>query len=237
MAARSRWFGRLIALALIGCIVAGSSGCGYLKNMRDDFADCFILGAGIVTPVAPGDPDNMAVGFLPPSFGVYVEATEFMHLGAIYKASADIEWDRRGMGVLVDQRAKAGIGPLHYVNITQIPLWVNAYKVEGNQMDGWRKHMRALQDPVFHRPAKELIFDSPLAEPFLYKGWQDWETFSVEIAIPEPFILHSGFNVRVGVDPSQIFDFALGILCIDLYDDNAYRFGGKLQHPLEEPQP
>ena len=233
MAASPRWFVRLTTLALLGCVLGASSGCGYLKNLRDDFADCFILGAGVVTPVVPGSSGNKAVGLLPPSLGVYLEATEFLHLGALWKASADLEWDRRGVGVLVDQRTKVGIGPLHYVNVEQTPLVVNAYKDDDNQMDGWRKHMNDLKDPVFGRPAKVLIFDSPMPEPFLQRGWQDWEVFSIEVAIPEPFILHSGVNVRVGCDPSQMFDFVLGIFCIDLYDDNAYTFGGSLQHEIK----
>ena len=236
MAARSRCFGRLVAVALLGSVLSAASGCGYLKNLRDDFNDCFILGAGIVTPVAPTSGGNQAVGPLPPSIGIYAEATEFLHLGALYKASADLEWDRRGMSIVADERAKIGLGPLHYVNVTQKPIIANAYKVEGNQMDGWRQHMRSLTDPVFSRPAKELIFESPLPEPFLQRGWQDWEVISLEVAIPEPFLLHSGLNVRAGVDPSQIFDFVLGIFCIDLYDDNAFTFGGDLQFPVEQKQ-
>ena len=222
-------------VTLIGLAVAGGSGCGYLKNVRDDALDCFILGAGVVPPVAPMEGENKAMGFLPPSLGIYLEATEFFHLGGLFKASADLEWDRRGMGVMLDRRLKAGIGPLHYESIWQKPIWANAYKdaEEANQMDGWREHMRNLRDPVFNKPAKELIFQDRLDEGkwWLAKGWQDWETFSVEIAIPEPFILHSGFNFRAGFDPSQVLDFVLGLVTIDLYDDDAYcPFTGKLQH-------
>ena len=58
--------------------------------------------------------------------------------------------------------------------------------------------------------------------PWLSQGWQDWETISIEVAIPEPFILHSGFYARVGVDPSQVFDLFLGLFGLDLYGDAAY---------------
>ncbi len=221
-----------LMVALLGCVVVWATGCGYLKNTRDDFKDCFILGAGVVVPVVPGEDENIAVGLLPPSLGIYLEATEFFHLGGIYKVSGDLEWDRRACGIVVDKRTKVGIGPLHYVDVEQWPIWVNDYKSEGNKMDGWREYMRDFKDPVFGRPAKELIFEKKYgALPFLHRGWQDWEVFSLEIAIPEPFILHSGFNVRAGVDPSQMFDFVLGVFCLDLYDDNAYRFFGALQHP------
>jgi hypothetical protein len=217
-------------LTLIASSVLAASGCGYLKNVRDDGLDCVILGVGYTPPVAPGDPDNRAVGFLPPSIGLYLEATEFLHLGGIYKASGDLEWDRRALGAVVDVRGKAGIGPLHYQMVRQSVGCGNAYKTEGNQMDGWREHMRNLRDPIFQRPAKELVFRSHYGLPFLHRGWQDWEVIGFELAIPEPFILHSGFNVRAGVDPSQVVDFVLGFLCIDYYDDNAFRLGGELQH-------
>ena len=229
MEARSRWFDGWVAIALVACVLGGSSGCGYLKNLRDDAADCFMFGAGVVVPVVPTEEGTRAIGFLPPSIGAYVEITEFCHLGALYKYSGDLEWDRRGMGVVVDQRGKVGLGPFHYVQINQQPVWVNAYKCEGNQMDGWREHMRGLTDPVSARPAKELIFDSDLGQPFLYRGWQDWETISVEIAVPEPFILHSGFNVRAGFDPSQVLDLLLGVFTIDMYDDSAFELSGGLR--------
>lgn len=233
MTARLQSVRSWMLVALIGVAVAGSSGCGYLKNVRDDAMDCFMFGVGVVPPVVPGKEGNQAVGFLPPSLGLYVQVTDFFHFGALYKASADLEWDRRGAGVLIDQRSKIGFGPLHRVRIKQTPICVNAYKDEGNQMDGWREHMRNLRDPVFDAPAKELIFRDMKPQPFLANGWQDWEMISVEIAIPEPFILHSGFNVRAGIDPSQILDFALGLVGIDLYDDNAYRLWGELQFPPE----
>ena len=217
-------------VVLIGCVVTGVSGCGYLKNVRDDAMDCFILGAGVVVPVVPGEEENRAVGFLPPSVGVYLEATEFFHLGALFKASADVEWDRRAVGVVVDRRVKAGLGPLHHIDVRQTPILTNAYKTDGNQMDGWREHMHRLRDPVFDKPAKQLVFDGPPRTSWLHRGWQSWEVFALEVAIPEPFILHSGFNVRAGFDLSEVFDFALGLVGVDLYDDNAYTFGGELQH-------
>ena len=223
----------VLVLALLGAILIGASGCGYVKNLRDDTMDCFILGAGVVPPVVPtGDGDTEAVGFLPPSIGLYVQATDFMHLGGLWKISGDVEMDRRGLQTCVDQRAKVGLGPLHYIQRKQTPLSANAYKVEGNQMDGWREHMRELKDPIFNERAKKLIYRSTYAQLFLHRGWQDWEMFSVEVAIPEPFILHSGLNLRLGFDPSQVFDLVLGIFTIDLYDDNAFELNGDLQHPV-----
>ncbi|MBT4821295.1 MAG: hypothetical protein HON70_36635, partial [Lentisphaerae bacterium] len=60
--------------------------------------------------------------------------------------------------------------------------------------------------------------------------WQDWETISAEIAFPEPFILHSGFYLRAGFDPSQIFDLALSVIGLDLYQDAAYTWCGDYKY-------
>ena len=123
-----------------------------------------------------------------------------------------------------------GVG-LTYTNIEQEPIIANDYKRRGNDLDGWRKHMRRLRDPIFDRPGKQLIYDKRVRDDkwWLHRGWQDWEMLSVEVAIPEPFILHSGINVKLGFDPSQIFDLALGLFGLDLYSDNAYRFNGDLR--------
>jgi len=239
---RSRWGavqGRLV-LAVLAALVISSAGCGYLKNVRDDFLDIGTAAVGIVTPVVPTDSGPRAVGFIPPAFGAYVQATDFLHLGFIYSATGDLAWDRRGYGVLVDVRRKFGIGPIHDVYIKQIPVAANAYKRPGSEMAGWQTHMDNLKDAVFGASAKTMIFkpqtwalDSYGVEgsswqslPWLSHGWQDWEMVSAEIAIPEPFILHSGIYARVGIDPSQIFDFVLGVFCIDLYGDAAYNFDG-----------
>ncbi|MEF8788306.1 MAG: hypothetical protein V5A84_04485, partial [Planctomycetota bacterium] len=152
------------------------------------------------------------------------------HLGARAKASGDAEWDRRGLGLMADDRVKLGLGPLHWGHINQQPYWVNAYKKEGNKLDAWRKHMRQLEDPLFGAAGKELIFRERYNDQrFMEKGWQDWETFSLEVGIPEPFITHMGFYARAGVDPSQVFDFALSLFTIDLYGDAAYNFDGSLR--------
>lgn len=245
MAARRGLVRATLVLAVAVGIMFSATGCGYLKNVRDDLMDCGTLAIGVVPPVVPTSEGTQAVGFLPPSIGVYAEFTELCHFGILCKATGDLEWDRRGAGVTVDVRRKFGLGPLHHVFIEQTPVLANAYKTPDNEMDGWREHMRELSDPVFDSPAKIMIFEPivPEAEPpypegeparrlpYLSRGWQDWEFISLEVAIPEPFILHSGFYVRVGVDPSQIVDLALSLLCIDMYDDAAYEpWSGDLKY-------
>ncbi len=238
----SKAYVRWVALPMVLALVAlSTTGCGYLKNLRDDVLDVGTLAVGFVPAVVPGPDGPQAIGFLPPAFGVYAQATELLHLGFIYKATGDLEWDRRGYGVVVDRRTKFGVGPFHYEVIRQTPIAVNDYKTTGNELDGWRRHMDGLTDPITKSPAKTLIYEpvegvytgrgeDPVHLPYLARGWQDWEMFSLEVAVPEPFILHSGFYARVGFDPSQIFDLALSVFCIDFYGDAAYTFSGEPKH-------
>jgi hypothetical protein len=233
----------VVLLALVCGLFLPAAGCGYVKNLRDDFLDCGTMAVGIVTPIAPSEEGPKAMGFLPPAIGVYVEATSLFHLGALYKATGDLEWDRRGYGVMGDYRRKFGFGPIHDVCIWQHPYAANAYKTPDSMMEPWQEHMDGLRDPLFKSSAKTMIFKPEKFDlygldeaseweslPWLYRGWQDWEMISVEVAIPEPFILHSGFYFRVGVDPSQFFDLFLGIFGIDLYHDAAFNFNGSLKH-------
>jgi hypothetical protein len=231
--------------------VFASASCGYLRNVRDDFLDIGTLAVGAVPPVMPfsgKDGDGAkSVGFIPPAIGVYVEATDFWHFGALYKNTVDAEWDRRGLGVVADERTKLGFGPCHSVQIDQKPIYTNDYKSSGNELDGWREHMIALKDPIFDRSAKQMMFDgttfarpmqpnSPKgSQPGLHRGWQDWETFSLELGISEPFFFHTGLYFRIGFDPSQVFDFVLCLIGIDLYQDNAYFYStGALKYSNSE---
>ncbi|NLW50008.1 MAG: hypothetical protein GXY85_04080 [Candidatus Brocadiaceae bacterium] len=230
-------------LALVG-LVFSTTGCGYLKNLRDDALDIGMWSHGIVPPVVPTADGPKAVGFVPPAIGVYMQATDLFHLGALYKFTGDLEWDRRSLGVVFDKRAKFGLGPFHYVSIEQCPVCTTGHKDPESDLEGWRQHMLDLKDPLFHSPAKVMIFEprpeyddeyyiagvsDPRPSRYLAHGWQDWGLISFEIAFPEPFLLHSGFYGRIGVDPSQILDFMLGFVGVDLYSDAAYTFMGDLK--------
>ncbi len=231
MSTKSRAARVAVLIIMAAVVVIGASGCGYLKNVRDDVMDIGTAAVGVVPPVVPSDAGPKAVGPLPPAIGVYAQVTDFFHAGALKKYTGDAEWDRRGLAVTADSRTKVGVGPWHYVRINQKPAAANAYKETDNDLDAWRSHMADLKDPFFEAPAKELIYrEKYAAMPYLYKGWQDWETVSAEIAIPEPFITHSGFYVRLGIDPSQVFDAALSIVGLDLYSDAAYNFDGSLKY-------
>jgi hypothetical protein len=244
-----------LVLAVLAGLLFSASGCGYVKNVRDDVLDLGTLAVGIVPPVAPGEDGPQAVGPIPPAFGVYLEATEFMHLGYLFKATGDLSWDRRGLGIMVDARRKMGIGPWHSVAIMQQPIIANEYKTPGSGLEGWRAHMDSLRDPIWGRPGKVLIYGRTISDdlsdtdrmtyedyvrqmegdeestffgipelPWLHRGWQDWEMVSLEVAVPCPCLLHTGFYFRAGFDCSQVFDLALGLVGLDLYSDAAYEF-------------
>jgi hypothetical protein len=236
--------GVLVSVVLAGLLL-GAAGCGYARNVRDDALDCGTLAAGVVPPVVPFEEGPYAIGPLPPALGVYVELTEFFHLGALFKATGDLEWDRRGLSATVDVRRKFGVGPIHSVYIDQDPVLANAYKLPDSDMNGWRQHMEELSDPLFNSPAKVLIYEPEEVSlvdefseeefvwkqlPWMSRGWQDWEVFSFEVAIPEPFVLHSGLYFRAGIDPSQVFDLVLSVFGLDLYGDAAYDVEGNLKY-------
>ncbi len=132
------------------------------------------------------------------------------------------------MAVTKDTRAKYAFGPGHFVRIDQAPVLANGYKGEGNALDGWRQTMRQWQGPISGAPAKELIFRQETEFlPYLYKGWKDWDGISLEVAVCDPFVLHSGVYARAGVHPGQVIDFALSLFCLDfMYHDAAYHLDG-----------
>ncbi|MGM0453900.1 MAG: hypothetical protein ACQERN_12110 [Thermodesulfobacteriota bacterium] len=226
MAFRKQAMMPLVVLVVCGFILS-TAGCGYMKNVRDDFLDIGTFAVGGAVPSTPPAEDAEAAGHILP-IGIYAQATDIFHLGAIQKSTWDLEWDRRGLSVTEDVRAKYSFGPGHFVRIDQAPVAANVYKMEGNDVDGWRDYMRQWEGPISGAPAKELIFRQESGfMPYLYKGWRDWDGISLEVAISDPFVLHSGVYARAGVHPAQVVDFALSLFCLDfIYHDNAYHLDG-----------
>jgi hypothetical protein len=228
---RKKFFLRGVVILSLTVFLLGAAGCGYFKNVRDDFMDIGTLGAGVVVPVMKTEEGQKAFAPIPHAIGVYVQCTDFFHLGYLTKQTYDLDWDRRGLAVNEDIRTMGGYTFDHSIRLYQNPVAANKYKREGNELDGWRTHMENLKMPFSDTGAKRLIYNKKSEkQPFFYKGWQDWETFSVELAVPEPFILHSGIYLKAGVDPSQVFDAVLSLFCIDLYQDAAYRLDGSLRY-------
>ena len=229
-----QWRTALCFLMLGGVLL--SSGCGYMKNVRDDWMDVGTAAVGVAPPTVSGEESPQAIGILPPTAGVYLQATDFLHLGLIGKGTGDLCWDRRGAGVIVDKRIKSGFGPWHKMRRDEEVLVGNEYKITGNRMDPWRQEMLEMKDPIFEEPAKRMIFhwEDGWYVNEMSNGWQDWEMLSVEIAIPEPFITHSGFYVRAGIDPSQFADAILALFAVDLYNDRAYERDGSMRFTNSE---
>lgn len=219
--------GRMVCLIGLLGIFLSTIGCGYVKNARDDFLDIgtFAVGGKVPSPAPEKDAESTP-SILP--IGIYVQATDIFHAGVIQKRTWDLAWDRRGLSVAEDARLKYSFGPWHFVRIDQAPIMANDYKEEGNALDGWRAYMRDWKGPITAAAAKELIFRKESDYlPYFYKGWRDWDGISLELALSDPFILHSGVYARAGVHPAQAVDFVLSLFHLDfLYHDAAYHFDG-----------
>ena len=80
-------------LVLVVCLLMSmlvTSGCHYGMNRSADFRDIFQFGIGLTTE----NPDS---GIIPPALGLYVQATEFLNLGAVTFTGKSLEWDGRGL--------------------------------------------------------------------------------------------------------------------------------------------
>lgn len=233
---RIQWILKTVLLAAVGCgFFFSMTGCGYVKNVRDDFLDIGSVAVGGAVPAGPPQKGEETESTILP-VGIYAQATDILHVGAIQKTTTDLSWDRRGLAITRDNRAKFSFGPAHFIRIDQAPVIANAYKTEDNELDGWRNYMRQWEGPFFETPAKELIFRQKEGFlPYFYQGWRDWDGISLELAISDPFILHSGVYARVGAHPGQAVDFVLSLFALDfLYYDAAYNLDGTTRFPDKE---
>ena len=234
---------------------------GYVKNIRDDVMDCGTMAIGGVPPVTRVKDRLATTGLLPPCVGAYLQVSDVAHLGAIRKKTVDAEWDRRGAGIMLDQRTKFGLGPLHHVSIRQAPVKANEYKHPDGLMEGWQQHMDSLIDPRVGVGAKTLIYEPKRARlwlwkrklsitcdtlPFMPNGWQNWSQTSLEVGVADPLFTHAGLYARVGFDLAEVADLLCSIVGLDLFGDAAYRRSGVLKYlpmefapeaPAETPEP
>lgn len=193
------------------------SGCRYAQNRVADFTDIFQMGVGVAT-------ENPKAGILPPSLGVYVQATEFINLGAMHFSGVSAEWDGRGFFAGPESRTRLGFLPMQWVQIDQD--YEKGSENYFKKVDAlWTKRMNSKAMRWWNKPAKELEYEYwavPLHEgvPIMHRGWQYWENFNVEASVSEPFLTHFGLNVRLGFDPSEIFDFVLGWTTLDFKRDD-----------------
>jgi len=209
----------------------------WLMNRCSDFMDVFALGVGVTT-------ENEIGGPIPPSIGLYAEATTFLNAGIITHHGVTAEIEGRGAGAYSESRTLLGLGPYRAWKINQGDEAVNFYKDPVASRD-WAERMERLRFQGFSRlnawldaeigsgdigltevdgvPAKAVIHqDQNFHSAFLGmpRGWQAWEYIGVEAAVCEPFLTHLGVTLRAGFDPSEVFDFVLGFLCIDFKKDD-----------------
>lgn len=189
----------------------------YASSRLADFMDIFQIGGGVTA-------ENPVTGVIPPSLGLYVQATEFLNLGAMHFHGVGAEIDGRGMFAGPESRVRYGFGPWQRIQIRQFyDIGSENYfkKVDG----AWTRRMNSKRMRWWHKPAKELEYEywaysRHEGMPIMHRGWQYWENFNIEACIAEPFLTHMGFNVRLGFDPSEIFDFLLGWTTLDFKRDD-----------------
>ncbi|MBI1785748.1 hypothetical protein HYR69_11445, partial [Candidatus Sumerlaeota bacterium] len=197
------------------------TGCRYVANRCADFRDIFQFGGGVTI-------ENPKTGMIPPSLGVYAQATEFVNLGAVHFSGVSAEWDGRGMFAGPETRTRFGFGPWQRLRIDQ--NYETGYENYFKKIDSlWTKRMNTRSMRFWDRPAKELEYEfyanpahqskTPLF-PIMHRGYQYWENFNVEASISEPFLTHHGLNLRLGFDPSEIFDWVLGFTTYDFKRDD-----------------
>jgi hypothetical protein len=206
--------------------------CG---NRWSDFMDIFSFGIGVTHECAEG-------GWCPPAYGLYVEATSLLSLGAITYYGPVAEMDGRGAGTYTEKRMMWGIGPYREWAIQQGEESANYYK-RAEESAAWRERMEDdlrgypvvaewISDltegqlgstELEGEPAKRLVHRDTEFHRSMFgkpRGWQRWEYIGFELAVPEPFLLHHGLTLRAGIDPSEILDFLLGLVCYDFLQDD-----------------
>lgn len=209
----------LFAALLAATTMFGLTGCQsrYVANRVSDFGDIIQIGGGLTT-------ENPKTGIVPPSLGVYVQATEFINLGAMHFTGISAEWDGRGAFAGRESRTRLGFGPWQRLMIDQ--NYVDGCENYFKKYDTlWNDRMGSPDMTWWGKPAKQLSNDDwaiSLREdcPAMHRGWQYWENFNVELSISEPFLTHFGFNARLGFDPSEISDFLLGWFVLDYKHDD-----------------
>lgn len=207
----------LLLLFVLGALL-NTMGCRYMTNRYYDFRDTFDLGAGVST-------ENSVTGILPPALGLYVEATDFLHLGAISHYGYIAEVDMRGSGVYHEERARLGFGPWQALHLDQDyngAAYKNYFKTPNTR---WERWMKSVNQSLCGVPAKDLTYDH-WANHMQYgcflrhRGYQYWEYMGGEAAICDPFFTHLGVYLRAGIDISEVSDFLLGWTTFDFKKDD-----------------
>lgn len=211
--AKFQWIKAAMAISSLAAVMMFSSGCTYLTSRYYDFRDTMSIGAGITA-------ENQYSGMFPPALGLYLEATEFLQLGAIHFSGYSAEMELRGAGAGFESRTRLGIGPFQGSSIAQQYEVINFFK---RPSTNWQLRMNRMR--FADRPAKDLVHDDVAGDlnfqwfPFK-RGWQYWGYIGGEAAICDPLLTHLGLTLRLGVDISEVSDFILGWFTIDFKMDD-----------------
>lgn len=212
------------SMFIVGCGNTVTPTKHWLANRGSDFLDIFCIGAGVSS-------ENNVSAELPPSFGVYLEATRLFNIGYIRHAGATIELEGRGAAIYDEDRTVWGFGTYRNweINQGQMFAYTNFYK-DTTLSAAWHERMtrtEALQDEyLVDRSggyAKHLVHNDtgPHEGYGLYpRGWHSWEYIGLEIGIPDPFITHHGITLRAGFDISEFADFVTGFFFYDFLKDD-----------------
>jgi hypothetical protein len=195
----------IIALAFL------ASGCSYMKDRYYDFRDIADLGVGATF----AKPKNGAKYIAPHALGVYVEATEYMQLGAIGFNNMDTVGGSAGLDLRSTWAGKEtstryGFGPWQKYTISQ-EGYMDLYKLKSFEKEGIDLCYRDnVMQGIWRRTPH-------------FRGRNYWEYIGGEVALCEPFLTHFGMKLRAGVDPCQVMDFILGWTTLDIYGDDLAR--------------
>jgi hypothetical protein len=213
-----RRFAAPVVAALTAALL---SGCLYSRQRADDLLDILDLGVGITK--------DSQDSWIPPTLGALVEFGP-LGVGAITHNGVVAEVDGRGLYAGPDSRTRvAGLWVQGWGRWQDYESGASGFYKDESRSAQWHERMRDLSYvkkifwPGTAVPAKDLIHDDATwtGEVLpMRRGWQYWETIAVEAGISEPFLTHLGFYVRVGVDPSEVLDFLLGIFTLDLRHDD-----------------
>lgn len=196
----------------------------WLSNRWADFRDCFSFGGGLTF-------ENKITGPVPPSFGAYLELSEFLHVGHLTHNGITAECDGRGAGVyseLRHLRAFPWTSPgseLWSIRQGDYEPWVNFYKDEKRSAK-WAARMAgdlSYQPP--NAPAKNLVYRDAYRQEYhkgayYRRGWHRFMHTGAELAFCDPLFTHWGLTLRFGFDVSEVFDFMLGWFTLDFQEDD-----------------
>lgn len=212
---------RATSWALLLGVLTLSGGCRYFTNRYYDARDIISIGAGVTA-------QNPITGPVPPSLGLYFEATDWLHLGAIHFNGYTAECDLRGTFVGPERETRYGLLWWQMIQKNQSyadACYVNKFKDEDF---AWCHRMESLGLRFGGHPAKRLHYERYrtnliYGSTLLHRGWHYWEYAGFEAAISEPLFTHAGIMLRAGFDFSEIPDFLLGWAGLDMNRDDMNR--------------